>query len=115
MNHQVKQLWLEALRSGEYEQGTVVLKSKNAFCCLGVLCDIHRKVTSNGQWRPVSGHSFYAYDTGGIGCHLPPRDVVSWAELDADNPYVGVGQISCINDVDRLSFLEIADLIEKHL
>lgn len=41
MDAQLKQKWLEALRSGKYEQGSGVLRTEtNRFCCLGVLCDV---------------------------------------------------------------------------
>jgi hypothetical protein len=41
MNPEVKQKWVAALRSGNYEQGKNYLKTFNGkFCCLGVLCDI---------------------------------------------------------------------------
>jgi hypothetical protein len=36
----LKQRWVEALRSGEYEQGAGALRNGDKFCCLGVLCDI---------------------------------------------------------------------------
>jgi len=32
--------WTEALRSGKYKQGTGALRKKDAYCCLGVLCDL---------------------------------------------------------------------------
>lgn len=44
MNPEVKALWLNALRSGEYQQGTGKLKQTyggdQRYCCLGVLCDL---------------------------------------------------------------------------
>jgi hypothetical protein len=41
MKAELKQKWLEALRSGKYKQGQAVLRtSADRFCCLGVLCDI---------------------------------------------------------------------------
>jgi hypothetical protein len=40
MDAQLKAKWLEALRSGKYDQGTGQLRSNNCFCCLGVLCDV---------------------------------------------------------------------------
>lgn len=42
MRAEIKELWLEALRSGRYEQGNGVLfdATHNQFCCLGVLCDL---------------------------------------------------------------------------
>ena len=32
---------IAALRSGDYEQTNGALRSRDAFCCLGVLCDLH--------------------------------------------------------------------------
>jgi len=41
MNKEVKQKWIEALRSGKYSQGEGVLRDHaDRFCCLGVLCDV---------------------------------------------------------------------------
>lgn len=41
MKAEIKQKWLEALRSGRYEQGRGVLRSRaDRFCCLGILCDL---------------------------------------------------------------------------
>jgi hypothetical protein len=37
---QIKQKWIEALRSGNYEQTTGSLREGNRYCCLGVLCAI---------------------------------------------------------------------------
>ncbi len=35
-----RKLWVEALRSGKYEQCNEALRIGTAFCCLGVLADI---------------------------------------------------------------------------
>ena len=50
MNHEVMQKWVKALRSGDYEQIDGRLRSygpdkcgKYSYCCLGVLCDLHRQ------------------------------------------------------------------------
>jgi len=40
MKLEVKKLWIEALRSGKYEQGRGALNKDGKFCCLGVLCDL---------------------------------------------------------------------------
>lgn len=41
MKADLKAKWLEALRSGKYEQGSGVLRDNaDRFCCLGVLCDL---------------------------------------------------------------------------
>lgn len=44
MKQELKNKWVEALRSGDYQQGRSVLRSHDdKFCCLGVLCDIASK------------------------------------------------------------------------
>ena len=52
MNAQIKKEWLEALRSGEFLQGTGRLRyserklngqNVKRHCCLGVLCEIVKK------------------------------------------------------------------------
>lgn len=40
MKVKYKKKWLQALRSGEYEQTTGCLSDENGYCCLGVLCEI---------------------------------------------------------------------------
>ena len=42
--------WVEALRSGEYKQGTGRLRSGDEYCCLGVACDVYRLTTKKGRW-----------------------------------------------------------------
>ena len=49
MKPEIKQKWINALRSGEYEQGRKSLRDRNKYCCLGVLCDLHAKETGN-KW-----------------------------------------------------------------
>jgi hypothetical protein len=43
MKPEIKKMWLEALRSGQYKQGGGALRPHggNEFCCLGVLCNLH--------------------------------------------------------------------------
>lgn len=40
MDAKLKDLWLKALRSGEYEQTRETLFDGKGYCCLGVLCDV---------------------------------------------------------------------------
>jgi hypothetical protein len=46
--------WIEALESGEYQQGYGALRQDNnegdTYCCLGVLCDV-----VGVEWRPAYG------------------------------------------------------------
>lgn len=40
---EARQLWIDALRSGEYHQEQHVLSYNGAFCCLGVACELYQK------------------------------------------------------------------------
>lgn len=103
----IKSKWLHALRSGEYKQGKGRLREHAAYCCLGVLCDIHAKETG-GRW---SSNEYL--DCAGI---LPVK-VRDWAGLEARDPVVDGLDGRCLsshNDNGK-PFPEIADLIEKHL
>jgi hypothetical protein len=117
MNEYVKKMWVKALRSGKYKQtrGQLYNKLDNAFCCLGVLCDLHRKrklkINKKKCWAVEEYHN-----TGESGCL--PTVVRTWAGLKKVDPVVSHGHfnkhLSTINDSSR-SFTEIADLIEKKL
>ena len=50
MNPEVKQKWIDALRSGKYEQGSEKLRSVSGYCCLGVLCDLYAQ-EHDTQWE----------------------------------------------------------------
>jgi len=106
MNDNAKR-WVEALRSGEYEQGRNWLRRGDRYCCLGVACDIAAddlglERTSNG-WR-------------GGRAYLPPV-VQRWLGLatrmgEFIEPETGwQGSLVVLND-KFTPFAEIADLIE---
>lgn len=40
MTPELKTKWIEALRSGAYQQDKYKFKTKIGYCCLGVLCEI---------------------------------------------------------------------------
>ncbi len=112
MNQEIKQAWIEALRSGEYQQGRGQLRDqKGRMCCLGVLCDLHRKA-GLGEWE----EGWYKNETSAL-----PKVVVDWAGLPDFNPDVGDYPIALYNDgrdggsLRPHTFAEIAYLIEEHL
>lgn len=57
MNGLLKEEWVTALRSGDYEQGKNSLRNDDSFCCLGVLCDILSK-EGIGEWQ----EDLFVYD-----------------------------------------------------
>lgn len=96
MKAEIKQKWLEALRSGQYQQGKGVLRdSLDRFCCLGVLCDIVDK----SRWGA-------AYD---VDTSIAGRDV----EISA-HPYAGdeddVNAVSLPSSLREQVGLHVADV-----
>ena len=104
MNGEIKQEWVDALRSENYEQDTGSLRTKgDLFCCLGVLCDI----VDRSGWHSAMESWRYAWD--GDTALLPERvHVVSGLS------HVEAEILMGMND-NRASFKEIADYIEKNL
>ena len=128
MNEEIKKKWIEALRSGKYEQGRGWLKTQDnitkteQFCCLGVLCDLHQQVTKTswdiphlvGKESSIWSHSYMGLDS------FLPSSVQTWAEVTASNPTVlnpvteDYSSLVYLNDMGT-TFSEIADIIEKNL
>lgn len=134
MDQTIKTQWVEALRSGEYVQGTGRLhaeeKGKATWCCLGVLCDLAIKAgvevetdtrldcteecCSENEERQ---RTIFVYD--GRDDFLPPS-VQDWAQLSHSNPEVvhpGLSHVrntlSFMNDNGN-DFAAIATLIEEN-
>jgi hypothetical protein len=131
MRKAVRDAWVAALRSGEYQQTIGALSRKNAddtrgYCCLGVLCEVARK--DGLGIEIVEDHDTRLYD--GVSGELPDS-VAEWAELTYgvyqldQNPILGDHDAAEWNDgydydeetgeESRASFAEIADLIEEHI
>lgn len=110
MDAQLKAKWVEALRSGDYQQGMNYLRRGNSFCCLGVLCDISQR----GDWTrdeedPVPGTMKYKVGNNASCQYL------SWA-LRNDYGLDGffLEEVMKRND-EGDKFSAIADYIEARL
>jgi hypothetical protein len=118
MNETVKAnriAWLEALRSGKYEQGKEALEQDGKFCCLGVACKvlmdrgypIDRRVDA-------SGAAHYHYE-GRSSSGILPRGVNRLLGIYSDCGYTKnedyAPALTTMNDRGR-TFAEIADAIE---
>ena len=130
MNKEIKQKWLEALRSGEYKQGKTRLHNTTdkTFCCLGVLCEVAIKegvkldtlevdAETYGTDQPYRKYKCISY--AGESTVLPDT-VIAWAGLPDCNPSINKASpnthdsLASIND-RGVDFLAIADLIEANL
>ena len=131
MDESVKQEWVEALRSGDYEQGTHALRRTNGtdtFCCLGVLCDLYQDATGKGEWKEPEHKKedrYHFITPNDLNWSVLPNVVRDWAGLDVCQGVVldsdahpddksGCHPLSSLNDA-HYSFGEIADVIEQNL
>ena len=107
MKADIKRRWVEALRSGEYEQGNLRLRDDGAHCCLGVLCDVHDP-TGWVEGGARDGFSYrYGTVTDPIGLPDPLREAIGM-----NSHYEGI--VISMNDSGS-TFAEIADWIEAHI
>lgn len=128
MNDEIKKKWIAALRSGEYKQGNSVLKREDDFCCLGVLCDLHRKETNSGKWahKTPTGSLMYECSEHDSSYVALPVNVVDWANgsnfkdweyLDSSGSFgknlLSRSLLSALND-NGTKFEEIAEIIESN-
>lgn len=121
MKPEVKKLWVEALRSGEYSQCVGTLAHGTCNCAQGVLCELAVKqgVVEKVSDIVVDGNAMYMYGSkeSGFSWAIVPPQVIEWSNYSA---YVwvkhngNVRTIGFLND-SGLSFLELADLIEEQL
>jgi hypothetical protein len=98
---EVKAKWIDALRSGKYEQGRGQLRSKDdEYCCLGVLLDI----LSPDAWVLNTEH----------GCYQSLDDRISVLPNYIENEIGRQGELIDMNDGGK-SFTEIADWIQENV
>jgi hypothetical protein len=123
MNADIKKIWVEALRSGQYKQGQTLLRNKeNKFCCLGVLCNLHAQAHPAIAAKQKNPNKYLK--EGGV----LPRAVMKWAGLpDECGAQVEINGITdyltAHNDGVKLygdsikssTFKQIAKAIEKQL
>lgn len=112
MNPNIKNRWITALKNGGYKQCRVRLIDKGGseikHCCLGVLTDLYiqdrvpsvRKTNINN----------IVFETGTGFLHMLVKE---WAGLFSKNPFIAGKTATFRNDIEKLSFKEIAELIEN--
>ena len=123
MNSQIKQKWIDALRSGKYTQAQSKLYSGHGFCCLGVLCDIYANQVDDITWMKKDPSKtvdddewdYWYFDDQS---EVLPECVSKWAELDENDPLVTknfvLTTLSSLND-KRVEFKDLSEVIEEQL
>lgn len=128
MKTEIKQKWVDALRSGKYEQGSEKLRSHQGYCCLGVLCDLYSQEQNtewdfHGAYEEENTPMDYWYFDG--ESEFLPESVREWAGFSVASPQVKVyvtdddeddwfynEDIANLND-NGYTFNALADLIEQ--
>ena len=115
-----QQLWVDALRSGDYKQGQGALKINGTYCCLGVASDVldlpgfkSRDYCPGMLWADTKA-KLSIKEQAGVFCLA---DLVSpWKEkLEAvleDNQ--DASSLVILNDFLKWDFLTIAKFIEDN-
>lgn len=104
------QLWIDALRSGEYKQIKSQLgKDGVGYCCLGVACEV---AIQNGLAieRTVNSRGDIDFDEG--GCELTST-VMEWYGFDNECVELEDKTAMGLNDTYEYTFSQIADEVER--
>lgn len=123
MDPVIRDLWIQALLSGHYQQAVGRLRVNDCYCVFGVLTDLYFKAArGNGEWKleciqPL-GHGredlLYVGSISGPGKHHvavgPSPIVLNWAKI----PYSHVRNLTSLNDL-RAPFRRLAELIRVTL
>lgn len=101
MDPKKKRRWLKALRSRSYRQGREALKQRENgrtyYCCLGV----YGQVVAPKNFTDLGAGNYVFLGDGGL---LPPTMIPKRVQ----------NKLARMNDVDRCSFKQIADWVEKN-
>lgn len=115
MNKEVAEMWADALEAGEYQQGKSCLKDGDRFCCLGVLCDLHKRRTNSGRWSHNGSQEVYRVGVcGDEDDILLPHSVSEWAGVRGNCPFIDGRSIVDLNDTVGLAFPDLAALIRHY-
>ena len=132
--------WRKALRSDEFVQGkgylTQVEGDKLCCCCLGVACEIMRRIEGDDVLERTADKTvsydketgldkelhIYRYGNGYRESAFAPRPVMEWLGLNTDtgdfnesiSDVPSETNLVELNDSGKYSFSDIADVIERN-
>lgn len=118
MKAELKQKWVDALRSGKYRQGRALLcNASRAMCCLGVLLDIEGPSSWSTCVTTLPGEiAHYLHENSNYSGDFPSagfRRVHGLTTEMDDGETIG-HHLAWMND-HGASFAEIADWIDQHI
>jgi hypothetical protein len=97
-------IWIKGLRSGEYTQTTDSLQDEIGYCCLGVACKV--LIPVDQQKLNMFGYLF------GVMPNDQPNAPKWLKDIIVDFSKKTGKYLTALNDIDGLSFNEIADVLE---
>ncbi len=119
MNQDIKQAWVQALRSGKYTQAHERLHDGVGHCCLGVLCELAVDAGVIDPFRVIEDYrdngeavARYWYDDATTAL---PTTVRRWAGVDNDDPEIAPGKSAAMANDGGWTFGEIAEAIAEYL
>jgi hypothetical protein len=109
---------VEALRSGDFQQGKYALQDEGGFCCLGVACELAMRHGAKVEkvWSPEEKLFRFSGQAS-----VMPEVVVEWLGVNSADPDIAkrdwsgdvTKMASFFNDTGS-TFEQIADMIETH-
>lgn len=127
MKREIAEKWIAALNGGEFKQAKEVLRDgTDKYCCLGVLCELYRRETGQGEWDGPGFLSDSNFSCGSqadySGSNLP-EGVRQWAGMKTCSGTYGYypfginkehKSLVYLNDHANFKFSGIASFIEKN-
>lgn len=109
MNKVVKEMWVDALRSGEFQQICENLHDGSNFCALGVLYELYRRDTGKGVWKLVSRGNEYELT------EISDMEVCEWAGVEDLYFLIQLDSLAYLTDLndEGNAFTALALLIEE--
>lgn len=114
---EVREEWVRALESGEYQQCRMALHVNGGFCCLGVLTDLAVQA-GLGSWKDFGHYPGVAFfsENGTRELTFLGQTVMQWAGIKQLHggltcEVMGENTLSALNDLTELSFGDIAKVI----
>jgi hypothetical protein len=103
------QKWVEALRSGKYQQTKGYLNRGGGFCCLGVACELAIEEGVAIEKEPSIDYCRYDQSSA-----FPPEGVRKWLGLTTrEAKFLGGKKSLAIENDSGVTFSDIADIIES--
>jgi hypothetical protein len=90
--------WAENLEADEDKQCRRGLRVGDEYCALGLLCELHRKETGEGQWVHTLEDA-WEYRAGIVTkAMFPPVMVFKWADCGSDKDLHFLEEVAQRND-----------------